>query len=454
MAHRPVYCARPILAAASAVAAAGLLAVACQTPPDRALDRGLQVGQRNSVQNMGDPLAGRRASCAFAAGALTTETLPLTEAERLAIPIEHVVIVMKENRSFDHLLGELNAAGQAASADVPESFTNPDDAGMAVAPFHFQTTCVRLNPGHQWDAMHEQVDGGAMDGFVKSAAKSTGTDGHLVMGHYQESDLPFYYWLANTYALNDRHFASARSGTWPNRNFLLLGTADGVRCSYCGRPNPATPTIFEALDAAGATWAAYTNGEPFDGALGWSAPHRGLHPFQHFLAALAEGTLPNVSFVDGVPKVEDEHPTADLQVGEAWTRTIYEAAVASPLWPELAIIWTYDEAGGFADEVPPPNSACIARPASVLDDPFFELGVRVPLVVISPYARPHFVSHVVQEHTAITRFIEALFGLPALTARDANSDALLDMLDFRRPPALLAPPDPPAAGSGGCAPPS
>ncbi|HVV48490.1 MAG TPA: alkaline phosphatase family protein [Polyangia bacterium] len=439
-----------IRAGAPALAAVGLLALGCGMPPERAVG-GVQSGQRAASQNVGDPLTARRAACAFAAGALPTETLPITEAQRAAIPIRHVVIVMKENRSFAHLLGALGASGQAAVTDVPASFTNPDEAGAAVAPFHLDTTCVGVNPGHQWDAMHQQVDRGAMDGFVKSAAKSTGTDGHLVMGHYAASDLPFYYWLADTFAINDRHFASARSGTWPNRDFLLLGTADGVRCSYCGLPEPSTPTLFDALDTVGATWGAYTDGEPFDGTLGWTAPHPGLYPFKDFLAALADGTLPDVAFVDGVPNVEDEHPTADLQAGEAWTRAIYEAAVASPLWPELAMVWTYDEAGGFADDVPPPNAACVARPENPRDAPFFELGVRVPLAVISPYARPHFVSHVAQEHTAITRFIEVVFGLPALTARDANSDALLDLFDFTAP-ALLVPPVAPDAGTGGCPP--
>jgi phospholipase C len=113
-------------------------------------------------------------------------------------------------------------------------------------------------------------------------------------------------------------------------------------------------------------------------------------------------------------------------------------------------VWTYDEAGGFADHVPPPNHACVARPNVAADQEFFELGVRVPLTVISPYARPHHVSHVTQEHTAVTRFIEVVFGLPALTSRDANSDALLDMFDFDCPPAFLHPPSAPAAGVGGC----
>jgi phospholipase C len=431
-----------------AAALVGLVGLGCEPPPTSAVGP-IQTGQRALDQSMADPLATRRADCAFAGGARPTDTLPLTEAERAAIPIRHVVVIMKENRSFDHLLGSLNTAGQPAAAPVPASFSNPDAAGTAVAPFAFDTTCLPFDPGHQWNAMHVQVDGGAMDGFVRSAATTTGTDGHFVMGHYQEAALPFYYWLADTYAINDRHFASARSGTWPNRDFLLLGTADGVKCSYCGYPDPKTPTLLDALDAAGASWGAYTDGAPFDGTLGWSAPHAGLHSFADFLAALAGGALPDVAFVDGIPNVEDEHPTADLQVGEAWTRKIYAAAVASPLWPELALIWTYDEAGGFADDVPPPNHACVARPADPTDAPFFELGVRVPFAVISPYARPHFVSHVVQEHTAVTRFIEVVFGLPALTARDANSDALLDMFDFRAP-ALLAPPNPPAAGTGGC----
>jgi hypothetical protein len=263
--------------------------------------------------------------------------------------------------------------------------------------------------------------------------------------------VPFYYWLANTFAMNDRHFPSVRSGTWPNRSFLLLGTSDGVVCTFCGKnPKPTTPTIFDSLDHAGVTWGAFSDSDPFDGTLAWDRKHRGVHSFAEFQRALKDGSLPAVAFLDGVGWVEDEHPTADVQVGENWTRLVYEAAVASPLWPSLAIVWTYDEAGGFADHVPPPEHACVARPGNPDDDPFFELGVRVPLGVISPYARPHFVSHVVQDHTSITRLIEAVFDLGALTARDANSTALLDMFDFDSAPALLHPPTAPPAGSGGC----
>jgi phospholipase C len=394
-------------------------------------------------------MASQRTSCTFKTGAKVTETLPITAAQRGSLPIKNVIVMMKENRSFDHMFGHLHDSGQPDTAAVPASFSNKDNAGNTVVNFHLDSSCINKDPGHQWNEMHAQVNGGAMDGFVKSAANTTSTDGHFAIGTYDATDLPFYYWLANTYSINDRHFASARTGTFPNRNFLLLGTADGVKCTGCGYPASTTRTIFDALDTAGVTWGVYSDGSLLSGTLNWSSSHRGAHPFRDFKTALAAGTLPQVAFVDGIDNIEDEHPTGDVQYGEAWSRDIYETAIASPLWPGLAILFTYDEAGGFADHVPPPNSVCVARPGVSADADFTELGTRVPMVVISPYARRHYVSHIAQEHTALTRFIETVYDVPALTSRDANSDALLDMFDFGCPP-LLKPPAAPAAGTGGC----
>jgi phospholipase C len=418
------------------------------SPRDSAIETG-EGGGACSTPVGADSMANLRASCTFKTGAKVADTLGITAAQRAALPIKQVVVMMKENRSFDHIFGQLHDSGQPDTAATPTSFSNQDNSGNTVATFHLDTTCINKDPGHQWNEMHVQVNGGAMDGFVKSAASTTNTDGHFAMGTYSAADLPFYYWLANTFSINDRHFAAARTGTFPNRDFLLLGTADGVKCTGCGYPNASTPTIFGALDSAGVTWGVYSDGSLLSGTLNWSLSHKGAHPFRDFKTALAAGTLPEVSFVDGVDNLEDEHPTADVQYGEAWTRDLYETAIASPLWPELAILWTYDEAGGFADHVPPPNNACVARPGVAADAEFFELGARVPMTVISPYARRHYVSHVVQDHTALTRFIETVFDLPALTSRDANSDALLDMFDFGCPP-LLHPPAGPAAGTGGC----
>ena len=197
-------------------------------------------------------LAQRRRDCAFAGGARVGETLGA--GIRATMPIKNVVVLMKENRSFDHVLGKLHDAMQPAAEALPATFTNKDRAGADVAFAHATTTCYAHDPDHQWISMHAQVNGGKMDGFVESAAYTTGTDGHFAMTYYDANDLPFYYWLASTFALDDRHFASERSGTFPNRNFLLLGTADGVSSTGAGYPAADTPTIFGALDAAHVTW--------------------------------------------------------------------------------------------------------------------------------------------------------------------------------------------------------
>jgi phospholipase C len=391
-----------------------------------------------------------RAQCTFTMGATVQSTLGITPAQQAAIPIKHIIVMMKENRAFDHLLGQLHSEGQPGTDAIPATFTNKDNANVVVAPFHETTTCIKSDPDHQWAAMHNQVDNGLMDGFVTSAENTTNTNGHFVMGNYDQTDVPFYYFLARTYALNDRHFASVRSGTFPDRNFLLLGTADGVMCTGCGYPSASTPTIFDSLDAKNVTWGVYSDSSLLGGTLNWNLTHKNTGNFTTFLNKLDAGTLPQVVFVDAVANVTDDHPTADVQAGEVWSKTIYDHAIASTLWPGMAILWTYDEGGGFADHVPPPNKACIARPGNSKDTAFFELGVRIPMVVISPYARKNYVSHVVQEHTAITRFIETVFNLPALTSRDANSDALLDLFDFACPPSFLTPPTAPAAGTGGC----
>jgi phospholipase C len=394
-----------------------------------------------------DPLAVARKACMFGAGAKVADTIGLSESQRAAIPLKHVIVMMKENRSFDHMLGVLHDQGQPDVEAIPADFENEDSDQVKVPPFHATTTCWPQDPNHQWSGMLLQVNDGLMDGFVRSAAASTSTDGHFVMGYYNQTDLPFYYWLANTFAVNDRHFPSVRSGTFPNRDYLLLGTSDGVRSTGDGYPMATTPTIFDRLDAAGVTWGVYSDGGLLSETLNWDYSHPHTGHFADFIKLLDGDGLPQVVFVDGIDNVEDEHPTADVQYGEAWSRNIYEHALKSQYWSSLAIVWTYDEAGGFFDHVPPPEDLCVARPQ---DSMFHQGGVRVPLAVISPWAKPHFVSHVVQDHTAITRFIEAIFDLPALTARDANADALLDLFDFDSP-SLMRPPDAPASGTNGCA---
>jgi phospholipase C len=384
-----------------------------------------------------DAKAGARSSCTFKAGAMPLDTIGISATDRMAIPIRHVIIVMRENRTYDEYFGQLVKRGQPESEPVPATFANDN-----VKPYHETTTCVKTDPDHSWDGLHKCVNGGRMDGFVK-------TSGSVTMGYYDQSDLPFYYFLANTFALADRHFPSVLGPTYPNRDFLVLGTSDGIQCTCSQFPRAGLPSLMDALEKKGLTWAAYSEmNNPMENTLGtaWRDSHpASRHTVSDFKMALASGNLPAVTFVDSQENTIDEHPPADVQAGEAWTRTLYDALVKSSIWSTTALIWTYDEGGGFADHVPPPKTCAPSQSESA----FTELGVRVPLIVISPYARRHYVSHVVHEHTSITRFIETVFDLPALTARDANSDALLDMFDFACPPNTMVP-DAPAAGTGGC----
>jgi phospholipase C len=390
-----------------------------------------------------------RAACTFKRGDLAEKSLGITPNTVSAVPIRHVVIVMKENRSFDHLLGKLHDTIPEVGA-IPANWTNLDPSGAKVSITHATTTCIATDPTHQSVAMRAGIDGGAMDGFVMNGANSAGAagtadaDGHFAMTYYEPTDLPFYNFLAHTFALNDSHFAPMASGTYGNRTFFMFGTNAGVVDTGITYAAPNRTSILHLLMNAGFTWGAYSDFAPFSANLDMSLTDPGVHSMKDFYKALDDGTLPNVSFVDGIDSVDDDHPTADLQKGEAWTKELYDHAIASPQWNLMAILWTYDEGGGFADHVPPPK-ACQADPTS----PFIDMGVRVPFVAISPWAKRNYVSHVVQDHTAMTRFIETIFGLPALSARDANSEALFDLFDFTCGRNLTVPLAP-AAGTGGC----
>src|SRR6185295_10168423 len=196
----------------------------------------------------------QRQACAFERGDLVSESLDLDPGAVAKIPIRHVIFMMKENRRFDHLFGKLHDEGQPGTEAIPADFTNPDLAGNEVAPFHLSTSCLLTDPSHQGAEMRRGLAGGTMRGWVENAALTTGTDGHFVMGFNDSADLPFYYWLANTYALSDRHFAPMASGTFSNRNFYLFGTNAGVLDTGITFPDPSTPSVLQTLMNAGFTW--------------------------------------------------------------------------------------------------------------------------------------------------------------------------------------------------------
>jgi hypothetical protein len=228
--------------------------------------------------------------------------------------------------------------------------------------------------------------------------------------------------------------------TQENRSFdHFLG-----QLASAGQPDadgwPANFTVPDALNQPVAPIHATAT------TLAADPPHQGDAMSADYDNGKMDGFVRQAAMVngDGVDPdgCEDEHPTNDIHGGEQWLRMIYESAIASPLWPELAIVLTFDEAGGLPDHVPPPP-AC---PPSPDQSAFNRYGFRVPTILISPYSRPHYVSHVVHDHTSALRLIEVMLDLPALTARDANADALLDMLDLDCPQ-LMSPAV--AANAGG-----
>ncbi|MGH2858537.1 MAG: alkaline phosphatase family protein, partial [Solirubrobacteraceae bacterium] len=292
----------------------------------------------------------------------------------------------------------------------------------------------------------------------------------------------FAYSLASTFTLANSWFASMPGPTYPNRRFLLAGTAYGATVTGPATLLNAPPphgTIFDALSAQNINWCDYFTDIPMTAVIpSIIVKHASHHaPISKFFHDCQAGTLPAVSFVDpGVGAIssiasamaalpspakeilsvlgvdlhdatpgETEEDPQNMYFGEAWAHRLIEAVVQSPLWPRTLLIYTYDEHGGYYDHVPPPRAIPpdqIAPSLSPGDPPggYDMYGPRVPAVVVSPFARPGGVTDVVHDHTSILATIEAKWNLPALTLRDANAADVMDFLDLESEPALLHPP--------------
>ena len=371
--------------------------------------------------------------------------------------IGHVVVLMQENRSADSYLAQLNATQPAYEAEPTTGNPNPIGPGTIV-PFHKTMLCETSDLNHSWNGEHQAWDNGAMDGFTAAndinSANSDPSDptGSRAMGYYTKAELPYYYSLFNTFATGDRYFQSVLSQTFPNRFYLLAGTSFGhIRNDSPPSGGFPNKTIFELLGNAHVSWKIYESQFAFGELFSYVQKHAKNHVFpisQYYLDA-QHGTLPSVSFVDPIfiaaPNVEtDEHPPSNVQVGQSFAYGVINSLEQSPNWKHSALFLTYDENGGFYDHVAPPAAAAPDGIAPMLTPGdtvagFNQLGPRVPVVVVSPFARAHYVSHVVHDHTSITRFIETRFNLPSLTARDAAADPMLEFFDFANPPFKSAP---------------
>jgi phospholipase C len=484
--------------------------------------------------------------------------------------VNHVVVLMQENHSFDNYFGALPYAagtpyhpGPCAPDDhacvdglacVREGGklrcrdANRDDDGRPLRAFHLLNYCPGPDLAHDWAGSHQEANyrnpmltflASPNDGFVlvndgvtpflpplvPDGGGQHGPDGgaetaddDATMGYYDETDLPFYYALAQTFAIDDRYFSSVIGPTFPNRSYALAATSFGHLSTFeilppippavppPGGYRPRTGTIMDLLDAAGVPWVNYFYDVPSTAIFRGVDLTHALPVTKLFEAATpAACALPAVSFVDPAfgndefgtnpSKFEnDEHPPTDIRLGQAYVAQVLQAIRYSACWKDTVVFVTYDEHGGFHDHVAPPRAPQLGRrtpdgiapgqcadlsspPASGLPGggtncgtspadeaalcpgftptgpyPFYcasfdQLGLRVPFVAVSPFSRPHHVSHTVGDHTSLLAFIEKRFlssgedreDRPHLTARDAAASTLEDLFDFDAAPSVGAP---------------
>jgi phospholipase C len=360
--------------------------------------------------------------------------------------IDHIVVLMKENHSYDNYFGMLGRGdGFTLGPDGLPVNSNPDSPGRPVRAHHLS---VPFNPSFDlnqtWNDSHLQWHGGAMDGFV------TTTNSNDPMGYFDGTDLPWYYGFARTYTIGDRYFSSLLGQTFPNRRFLQAATSAGQVNDTLPNPfarPPATGLIWDLLDAHHVGWANYFVELP-DVAL-WPRSilryHDHLHGIADFYEDCKEGRLPPVTLLSTEIVAASEGEYEDDQIGESFTASLFDAASAGPQWSTMLFVIVWDEGGGFYDHVPPP-------PAVVPDDippdihvppdqpgGYDRYGFRVPCLVASPFARPGHVSSVVYDHTSILATIEHKWNLPALTRRDAAANPLTDFIDLTAPPHFANP---------------
>ncbi len=354
-------------------------------------------------------------------------SMPAPLADPAGLGIEHIVVIMMENRSTDHLLA------WHPTADIALDRTFFDTAGHSHQPYdlgHIYMGCGKADPNHNYDGGRTHLNGGAMDGFLKTAPVGD----LLPIGYYSEAARPWFNSLARNFTVCDRYFCSTLTSTFPNRMFVHAAATDRLSNSF----NQSTlPTIWDRIaDTDGeVTGACYFQDLPTT-ARWWQKYIPITHRIEKFYADAAAGTLPNVVYVDPRALEEgntgssgDDHPHADIRVGEHFMQSVFNAVAHSPLWAKTVFIITYDEWGGFFDHVAPPR---VHDASSGLDTDLVDgkalLGLRVPTIVASPWTkgdpRNPRVSSATFDHSSIPKLIESVFGLDRIssTSRDNSTD--------------------------------
>jgi phospholipase C len=441
-------------------------------------------------------IAAMSAAGTIPAGIARALALPANRRTGSILDVEHVVILMQENRSFDHYFGTMRGVRgygdprPVALAGGKSVFHQPTPDGQgAILPFHMDsaTTSGQLikSLDHSWKG--DAAEWARYDVWIKHKTP-------LTMGHFRREDIPYYHALADAFTVADGYHASIHGPTNPNRMYLFTGTS-GLSAGDAGlqavsnaddanwtgdsaKDKPefvaaGWPTYAERLQASGISWKLYQEYDNFgDNSLAFFKRFRGLAPTDilhqrgraivpgstegnapqsqadHLVAAfardVADGTLPQVSWIVA-PTKYSEHPEAPPALGESLTARLLDALTANPaMWAKTAFILNYDENDGFFDHIPAPIPALMPAQGSSNVDLHGEdyqgqsvgLGPRVPLIVISPWSRGGWVNSQVFDHTSVIRFLERRFGVmePNITPwRRAMTGDLTTMFDFAEP---------------------
>jgi phospholipase C len=402
--------------------------------------------------------------------------------------IDHVVIFIQENRSFDHYFGSYRGvrgfSDQSAALRQPDPANSMGSPSGVLLPFHLDTS--RTNSActhditHDWVPQHQSWNDGAMDGFVTSRLPINASDAVLSMGYYTRADLPFYYAVADAFTLCDNYFCSVIGPTDPNRLYTMAASIDPAgqnggpllqtlvanRSSFFGRLTYTT--MPEQLQARGISWKVYTSPDQnilnsifSDNVLSYFKKFQDQNSSLYknaflpqfptdFLSDALTGNLPQVSWVIA-SIVDSDHPPAPSLFGEITLSSMITALSTNPVqWAKTALFVTYDENGGFFDHVPPvtapPGTPGEYVTATAVPDPTvvgspqilgpIGLGFRVPMLIISPFSRGGFVSSGLFDHTSLLRFLETRFGaeVPNLSAwRRATVGDLTSAFNFTKP---------------------
>ncbi len=358
-------------------------------------------------------------------------------------PIHHFIVLMQENHTFDSYFGTYPGAD-----GIPKGTCMPVDPATGpepcVRPYHIGNQSI-IDLDHSESSANGDVDHGRMDGFVRAQNIRTG-DGSQAMGYYNASNVPFYWNVADRYVLFDHFFSSSLGGSFLNHVYWVAAGAGNATQSVPVGGLKLT-TVFDRLQQAGVSWKFYV--QNYDPTINyrtlprlknanrasqavWSPlldiprfldnPALSSHivDLSQYYTDLRNGTLPEVAYI--APSGASEHPPGSLVTGQRFVRGLVNSLMISSAWDSSAFLEAYDDWGGWYDHVLPPRRDAHGD------------GLRVPAVLISAYARRHYIDHTGLDFTSMLKFIEQNWNVRPLTRLDATAGSMMGAFNFRQPP--------------------